>query len=283
MPNRTIKESALTSRTLDTLSDGAERLFWRLTVVADDYGRFDAEPSVVLARCFPLRIGRLKISTVNGWIAELVTAGLMDLYQIADRLYGAFKTWAKHQGKPRANHSKYPEPTTETMLSTDTGKCQASADRCSQMPANVPVVDFRSSSRKNEVERTNTRENARAREEGAAGSPLTPLAALWNQKCPGLPRVLSVTAKWREKERLRLTHRPLEEWGAIFERINASSFCRGESAGDRKWVATYDWIIANNENGEKVLQGKYDDRAPSLAEPKGFAVLRELRAKEGKA
>ena len=65
MPNRIIRESCTTSPTLDALSDGAERMFWRLTTIADDYGRFDADPRVLLAKCFPLRVGRISIKTIE--------------------------------------------------------------------------------------------------------------------------------------------------------------------------------------------------------------------------
>ena len=64
MPSRVIRESALNSPTLAKLSHGAERLFWRLTIIADDAGRFDAHPTVVKARCFPLLVDTLKTADV---------------------------------------------------------------------------------------------------------------------------------------------------------------------------------------------------------------------------
>lgn len=39
MPNRILKESITTSETLDSLSAEEERLFYRLLVICDDYGR----------------------------------------------------------------------------------------------------------------------------------------------------------------------------------------------------------------------------------------------------
>lgn len=41
MPNRMIKESICTSETLAQLTPEEERLFYRLLVNADDFGRFD--------------------------------------------------------------------------------------------------------------------------------------------------------------------------------------------------------------------------------------------------
>lgn len=109
MPSRIIRDSARTSPTLDQLSDGAERLFWRLTTVADDKGRFEADPRLLLASCFPLKVEVLKVATVADWFAELVGVGLVQVYEVAGRLYAAFLTWAKYQ-RVRKYGSKFPEP-----------------------------------------------------------------------------------------------------------------------------------------------------------------------------
>lgn len=46
MPNRIIRDKCRTSISLDKLSFGAECMFWRLTTVADDYGRFEADARI---------------------------------------------------------------------------------------------------------------------------------------------------------------------------------------------------------------------------------------------
>ena len=120
MPNRIIRESALTSTTLDSLSDGAERFFFRLTLVADDFGRFDADPRVLLAKCFPLKVTRLKLERITKWWLELIECGAVKAYRVDCRMYGYFPAWSKHQ-QVRAKTSKYPDP--------------ASANTCEQTPA----------------------------------------------------------------------------------------------------------------------------------------------------
>jgi hypothetical protein len=129
MPNRNIRESIRTSRTIDALSDGAEAMFYRLTTVADDYGRFQAESEVLLSACYPLRIKRLRLSVISSRLSEMVSAGLVRLYRYPDqdgRIYGYFPTFQEHQGPARAKRSKYPDP--------------PPANICSQMRANVPVL-----------------------------------------------------------------------------------------------------------------------------------------------
>jgi len=145
MPNRMIRESCRTSETLDQLSDGAERMFWRLTTVADDYGRFEADPRVLLSMCFPLRVGRLKIERVEHWLKELILTEVVDTYRVGGKRYGVFKTWNKHQ-RVRAQHSKYPPPTSDNI--------------CARPTADVPVVEVTEG----------TTESRRHRESGSAGS-----------------------------------------------------------------------------------------------------------------
>ena len=121
MPNRLIRESCRTSPTLDALSDGAERMFWRLTTVADDFGRFDADPRVLLANCFPLRVTRLSLAQITKWWIELIDADIAKPYKHHDKYYGYFVTWEKHQAR-RARHSKFPDPATCEQMLADTSR-----------------------------------------------------------------------------------------------------------------------------------------------------------------
>lgn len=150
MPTREIKESSLTSTTLAGLSHGAERCFFRLTLVADDFGRFEADPELIRSRCFPRMLDKVKPATLVGWLQELVSADLIRLYDAETpksprRAYGYFPTWLKHQ-RQRAKWSKYPAPTLDSArhgnvngtrelpgLTADDGVCR-------QVAANVAVV-----------------------------------------------------------------------------------------------------------------------------------------------
>ena len=110
MPNRFIRESCRTSPNLALLSHGAERFFWRLITVADDFGRFEAAPDVLLCACFPKLLDRVKITHIKDWLTEVVTCQLVTTYVRESRTYAFFNTWDKHQ-RTRAKHSKYPAPT----------------------------------------------------------------------------------------------------------------------------------------------------------------------------
>lgn len=85
-------------------------------------------------------------------------------------------------------------------------------------------------------------------------------AALWNAIThPPIARCRDLTSMRRRKIKARLTERSWEDWERVFQRIQASSFCRGGS--ERGWVASFDWVIGSPDVAVKVLEGKYDDRA----------------------
>ena len=113
MPNRDIKESCRTSKTLAQLSHGAERLFWRMTTYADDWGRMPADADVLRAACFPRQLERIPIHHVDKWLGELRRVGLIVCYRVPpDGHYLFFVTWRTHQ-RVRASKSKYPSPTSD--------------------------------------------------------------------------------------------------------------------------------------------------------------------------
>lgn len=109
MPNRILKESICTSDNLDLLDAETERFFYRLMVQADDFGRMDARPAILRARCFPLRLDTVSEEQIQAWIEELVMNGLIRIYKVDGHPFLQFITWEKHQQK-RARYSKYPEP-----------------------------------------------------------------------------------------------------------------------------------------------------------------------------
>lgn len=122
MPDRIIKESICTSDTLNDLSWFAQVFFHRLTVVCDDYGRFDARPKILKSRLFPLR-DDVDAAAINTAIQALHKAGLIQLYHVEDKPYLYLTTWNKYQ-RVRAKRSKFPPPEDACrQLPADDGNC----------------------------------------------------------------------------------------------------------------------------------------------------------------
>ena len=110
MPNRIIKESICTSEDIACLSMGAEILFYRLIVKADDFGCYYGNEAIIKNTCFPLKTDeQISVQMVTEWVQQLERSGLILLYTAADgRKYLQLTKWEKHQ-RIRAKQSKFPQ------------------------------------------------------------------------------------------------------------------------------------------------------------------------------
>ena len=109
-------------------------------------------------------------------------------------------------------------------------------------------------------------------EDPAILSPHMQFREAWNTATKGTPLAacLKLTPGRIEKIKSRLSERPQHEWETIFAAIAVSQFCCGQN--ERGWVASFDWIIYNTDNGLKVLEGKYANRQTHGAKVVGHAA-----------
>jgi len=105
MPTRYLKPGICDSEAIDKCSPIAETLFYRLLVNVDDYGRLDARPAVVRAKCFPLK-DSLNNNDVLDLMIELRDSGLIVIYKSNDCAYLQMLKW---DNVPRSKESKCPE------------------------------------------------------------------------------------------------------------------------------------------------------------------------------
>lgn len=143
MPNRIILEKCRTSRTLDALSSEAERMFWRLVTVVDDYGRFDADPRVLLSTCFPLRVEEWKSDRMQVALDELARPcgrdePLVELYTVNGRMYGHILKFVAYQRR-RDSKPKFPGPTegeriVPPQVAATRGEVPQHAAKCGDSP-----------------------------------------------------------------------------------------------------------------------------------------------------
>lgn len=96
------------------------------------------------------------------------------------------------------------------------------------------------------------------------------LVERWNAIGNGVPRVLRVTPDRTKQMNTRLGEKLFREnYRDILDRVAASSFLRGEhpGKGHENWKVDFDWIIQNEKNYVRVLEGKYDDANVNALEP----------------
>ena len=86
----------------------------------------------------------------------------------------------------------------------------------------------------------------------------SPFFESFKKLCPSLPEPKALSKQRKLKIKQRLRDRDLAAWQDVFRRMESSAFLKG--GNDRGWKASFDWIIANEDNALKVLEGKYDNQ-----------------------
>lgn len=89
------------------------------------------------------------------------------------------------------------------------------------------------------------------------------IPALYKSICISLPSIKSLNDSRITELKARLTKYTVDDFKTLFEKAEASSFLKGNN--DRKWTATFDWLIAE-DNMLKVLEGNFDN-SPGKTEP----------------
>lgn len=151
MPNRIIKESIRTSKSINAMSDFQFRLWAYLLTYVDDYGRGSADPELLKGFVFPRRKGVTE-GTIQKTLAELATIGSVILYEVDGEPYLCFPNWSEHQ-TVRNKVSKFPAPD-DALLADASIRIQlkSTESSCNQSQANVPVIQSESESNPNPKE-----------------------------------------------------------------------------------------------------------------------------------
>jgi len=116
MPNRTLRESFVTSGQVSAVSIGAEALLVRLMLIADDFGRLDGRVSIVRCKALPLRDVSAEI--VERWLVELSEQQLIRRYSADGLAVIAICDWRQ---RGRAKASRFPPPSEAGVADTNLG------------------------------------------------------------------------------------------------------------------------------------------------------------------
>lgn len=116
MPNRIIKDSINESRGLTSCSFFAQDLYKRLITYADDYGRFNADPQIMVARLYPRELSVVSTEDLIEGLIDLVGVGKIKFYTSSARkeVYGCFPHWEDHQ-RIRDSKKRIPDPEDTTV------------------------------------------------------------------------------------------------------------------------------------------------------------------------
>lgn len=126
MPGRYIRDGYLTSERVDALSLDAERFYFRLLLVVDDFGRYLANAAILRSMCFPLK-GDISTADVTAWLSECIKAGLVKSYAVDGKKYLAIDRFGQN---PRSRKSRYPSPENAENCFATEKQCSATEKQC---------------------------------------------------------------------------------------------------------------------------------------------------------
>jgi hypothetical protein len=96
----------------------------------------------------------------------------------------------------------------------------------------------------------------------------------WNSK--GYAPIKVISEQRKQKLKTRISEIGIEQFKLAIDKITASNFCKGEN--NKNWKASFDWLIQNDTNIIKVLEGKYDNKEKfSSNTEKGAYLNKEVR------
>lgn len=230
------------------LAEFCQAIYPLLVAHADDFGRLAGDVFTVKHAICPT--SPRKESDVEAALAALHTVNLVIWYEVEGRKCLQIVDFDKYQtGLHKRTKSEFAEPSgnfrelpsegkgREQKRTEEKGREGNGAEAPSTLASVSPISDPQAPNCKIEA-----------------------FVQLWNETVTApIAACRGISDQRRDKIRLRLKERPMGEWLAIFQRIEASAFCHGQN--DRRWVMSLDWIVKNDEHALRVLEGKYDDRA----------------------
>lgn len=116
---RAIQDSVTTSESLASLTDFAERLFWRMLAKSDPWGRLPGSARKIRALCVPL-VARATEARIEAALTELREAGRISRYRAKDATVIQIVDFEDNQpsdvlGRSGNRYeSKYPDPPTRS-------------------------------------------------------------------------------------------------------------------------------------------------------------------------
>jgi hypothetical protein len=246
---RSLKPGFFTNEHLAELPFAVRLLFAGLWTLADREGRLEDRPRRIKAALFPY-----DDVNVNDMLQALAEKGFVIRYTADGADFLSIPTFLQHQ---RPKTDEYPSSIPAPLLEHPRGK--VSGPRIDIREQTLGLRQRTEGCADGALLFADGADNQEAADGAGAQRRAEDFMDLWNSSTQvPIPRCRELTSKRRRHIKARLTESPLDTWRAIFERIQASAFCRGEN--DRGWRASFDWVIGSPDVAVKVLEGKYDDR-----------------------
>lgn len=254
----TSEKRAALHRVAGKLAEFCQALFPLLVAHSDDSGRQQGDTFTVKHAVDPT--SPRPLVDFDKALAALASVGLIHWYEVDGRRYIEIVQFADHQpGLKNRGNSKIPE-------------MPPNAAGCRDVPLEGKGRELKGSEGKG----TDPGPLAMIPDESDPAAPeckVEAIVQLWNGLVEGtaIAAIRGLSDTRRQHIRARLKDHGLGVIHETFKKAAASTFLRGDNK--RKWVVTFDWIMASPTNFLKVTEGQYDNReqgagGPSWAERK---------------
>jgi len=181
-------------------------------------------------------------NTSNEYIINIIDVNIDD-----------YTTYRKSLNAKKDNHSS------ETELPTTVQKLNYPSSECELAPSSECELAILTTIYEPSIEPSDKEKDKKE---------IPTILELWNNlsKELNLNKISKITSKRKSKliTRLKENKNFLEDFKAALENIKQSNFLQGKN--NRNWKVDFDWLIANDTNFIKVLEGKYTDVAAPAAQ-----------------
>jgi hypothetical protein len=266
MANRMLRDWTDSDK-VNSLNVHSERFFTRLIMKVDDYGCFHADTRLLKAHLYPLLLDSIREADLLRWMAECQKAGLIVLYESSNKKYLQIKEFKQRLDKAR---SKYPLPESVPLSETFVHEFPAELEAELELERiHTPIGDVRPDYSK--VEKT----KAAVYDYIKTNKPtnVEPYKDLWNLFASetGLSPIKKINTTRQKKWNIRIKEESFDFVG-VLRLAKDSEFIRSGS-----WFG-FDWVIENDSNYLKVLEGNYRGAKAELKPLNTSPTPAELKA-----
>lgn len=268
---RTIKPEFWTDEKIGNLRREARLLFIALWNFADDKGTVRANPVLIKSQIFPYDED-LRVDTLNKWLAALVDARMLEPFTLNGESFYNIRTFLSHQKIDRPSKPLIAAELKEELLAKKNEKplnprrvfgehSPQEREREEDMeiePKGSPGLQPGAVAPKPDLySRLETKDLVSVAAFIRKYKPASeqPYVDLWNlfAKQYGMAKLKALNDKRRRKLRIRIREDDFR-FADVLAKAAKSEFLRSG-----KWFS-FDWLIENQSNYLKVLEGNYDPK-----------------------
>lgn len=243
--SRLIRPEFFTDEKLAKLSRDSRLTFIGMWICSDDYGVVKGHPKFLKSQIFSY--DPIKDSTFLGWLKELEKIRAILPFTSNNENYYYIRSFNTYQKVDHPSKQRNPSPP-DNILETFAKDSRISLD---ETETETEVETETETETEEEV-------NSRAKAKSPDSSSSIILYQLFLEHNTKLPKPLAFSKERKDKCTIRLKDQNfIKNFTLAVQKAQNSPFLCGEN--DRGWKATFDWLITNETNIFKVLEGKYDN------------------------